>query len=91
MGYNPLDWNRRGIQRLIIDAEDALSFLNGVLSNSDPAERAMAIRNGRLIYKEMVRRRKSYLLTPVSAKACEQLFDEIRGALRRLRRSLGDM
>jgi len=88
MGSNALDWNRRGIQRLIIDAEDAVLFLDAALSNPDPMERARAMRNGRLIYKELIRRRKNFLLTPVSAAASEKLLDQIRTALRCIRESL---
>jgi len=88
MGSNALDWNRRGIQRLIIDAEDAVSFLNAALSNPDPIERARAMRNGRLIYKELVKRRKNFLLPPVSMVASERLFDQIRATLRHLREGL---
>jgi hypothetical protein len=88
MGYNSLDWNRRGIQRLILDAEDAASFLHNALGNLDPKERAHAMRNGRLIYKELTKRRKNFLLTPVSATASERLLDEIKASIRRLRESL---
>ena len=88
MGSNSLDWNRRGIQRLILDAEDALSFLKNAQVNPDPEQRAQAMRNGRLIYKELTGRRKRFLLTPVSATAAVRLLDEIRESLRRLRESL---
>lgn len=83
-----LDWNRRGIQRLILDAEEAELFLAGVLLEPDPEERAQALRNGRLIYKELVRRRRNYLLTPVAAAAIEQLLERMTVALRNLRMSL---
>ena len=88
MGSNPLDWNRSGIQRLILDAEDALTFLNNALANPDPEERARAMRNGRLIYKELIRRRRGYLLTPVAFTASERLLEQIKANLRRLRDSL---
>lgn len=88
MGSNPLDWNHRGVQRLILDAEDSLLFLNNALTNSDPIERARAMRNGRLIYKELIHRRKNFVLTPISLAASDGLFEEIRGALRRLRESI---
>lgn len=88
MGSHGLDWNRRGFQRLILDAEDGVSFLTNALAKPDPGERARAMRNGRLIYKELTRRRKNFLLTPVSAAASEQLLDEMRKALRRLGESL---
>jgi hypothetical protein len=88
MGSNPLDWNRSGIQRLILDTEDALSFLSIALANPNPEERARAMRNGRLIYKELIRRRRAYLLTPIAATASERLLEQIKANLRRLRDSI---
>lgn len=73
---------------MITDAEDTVSFLNRALANPGAEERTRAMRNGRLIYKELTRRRKSFLLTPVSAVASERLLDEIRACLRDLRNSL---
>lgn len=85
---NGLDWNRSGVQRLIFDAEDAVCFLTNALVNPDAEKRAHAMRYGRLIYKELVNRRRHFLLPPVSISALEQLFDRIRAALRCLRESL---
>jgi hypothetical protein len=84
MGSITHEWNRRGVQRLIVDAENLLSFLNSALGNPDPNERAHALRNGRLIYKELLSRRKNFLLPSVSTAAIEKLLDEIRAVIRRL-------
>lgn len=88
MGSNTLDVNRSGIRRLILDAEDAVSFLSAALENPDFEVRATAMRNGRLIYKELIARQKNFLLPPVSAIAIEKLLDEIRSTIRRLFESL---
>lgn len=79
------DWNRTAVRRLIIDAEDALAFLDRALRNADPLEQAWAIRNGRRAYKELLRRQRGYLLTPVAALALEKLLAAIQARLGELR------
>jgi hypothetical protein len=79
------DWNRTAIQRLILDAEGALLQLDDALANGNREEQARAIRNGRRAYKELVWRRRSFLLTPLAATALEQLFAQIRGRVFALR------
>jgi hypothetical protein len=79
------DWNRSAIQRLILDAEDALRLLEDALAQGNYEEQARAIRNGRRAYKDLVRRRRSFLLTPLAAAALEQLLAQIRGRIFALR------
>jgi hypothetical protein len=79
------DWNRVAIQRLILDSEDALLQLDDALANGNREEQARAIRNGRRAYKELMWRRRNFLLTPLAATALEQLFAQIRGRIFALR------
>ena len=82
------DWNRTAVQRLILDAEDTLKALDDALTQSNTDELAHAVRNGRQAYKELVTRRRSYLLTPLSATALEHLLSKIKGRLYVLREKI---
>lgn len=82
------DWNRTAIQKLILDAEDALRLLDDALASDDYEEQARAIRNGRRAHKELMWRRRNFLLTPLAAKALEQLFAQIQGRIFTLREKL---
>ena len=82
------DWNRSSVQRLILDAEAALTHLDHAMHFPDSAEQARALRNGRRAWKDIARRRRNFLLTPHSAVALEHLLDQIRERLRLLREKL---
>lgn len=82
------DWNGGAVQRLILDAEDTLSALDDALTHNNPDELSRAMRNGRRAYKELVTRRRSYLLTPLLATAMEQLLAKIKGRLYAVREKI---
>jgi hypothetical protein len=79
------DWNRTAVQRLIADAEDALSLLESTVSEPTLEVRMRAMRNGRRAFKDIGRRRRSFLLTPHDAATLERLLEAIKARLRFLR------
>lgn len=87
MGSLP-EWNRTAIQRLIADAKDALSLLDGALSVPDFEIRMRALRNGRQDRKNIEKRVRSFLLTPSDLETLDRLIDQIKSRLRFLRGNL---
>ena len=79
------DWNHTAVQRLIIDAEETLSTLDYAVGEPDCNVRMRALRNGRRDYKEIVIRRRSFMLRPGELLALEGLLETMKERLRFLR------
>jgi hypothetical protein len=88
MSLPELNWNRPAVQRLIIDAEDAVLHLDRAFAETDPAVQLWAIRNGRRAYKDISIRRRSHLLTPLEIAALERLLENMKERLRFLREKI---
>jgi hypothetical protein len=76
------DWSGAAVKQLIADAESSLSLLESAVSEPRLENRMRAIRNGRRAYKEIVRRRRSFLLTPEDASSLERLLEGMKARLR---------
>jgi hypothetical protein len=85
---SPLDSNRAAIQRLVADAKDALSLLDGALSVPDFEIRMRALRNGRRDCKNIERRLRSFTLAPAERETLDRLIGDIKARLRFLRGNL---
>ena len=87
MGSAP-DWSRRVVQRLILDAKEALSLLDGALSEPAFEIRMRALRIGRRDCKIIEGRARSLSLAPPEIEVLDRLIDQIKSRLRFLKGTL---